>query len=70
MKGKAGLMIKGCREVAGMTQTDLAKRVGMARGTLASYESGYAEPSYERVEEIASVCGFELTLQKKRVAWK
>lgn len=68
MKGKAGLMIRGCREIAGMTQKDLAKRIGIPRSTLACYESGTNEPPFDRVQDLVSACGFDLVLQKKREA--
>lgn len=60
-------LIRACRESAGLTQNDLAKRVDMARTTLASYESGRNEPSHSRVREILSACGYELVVQKKRM---
>lgn len=32
------------RDLAGMSQTELAKRLGLARSTVSSYESGFRTP--------------------------
>lgn len=69
IRGKTGEIIKACRESAGMTQADLAKRVCMARSTLAQYEAGIHEPTHDRMVELLDVCGFEIVVQKKRVKW-
>jgi transcriptional regulator with XRE-family HTH domain len=48
-----GQRIREVREELGMPQTVLARRVGVVRQTVARYESGDHEPSFEMLEKIA-----------------
>lgn len=45
--------IRTARKAAGLTQENLAKRIGVNRATLSKYESGYIEPSISKLAEIA-----------------
>ncbi len=48
-----GQRMREAREELGMPQTVLARRVGVVRHTIARYESGEHEPSFEMLEKIA-----------------
>ncbi|MEE6638575.1 helix-turn-helix transcriptional regulator [Limosilactobacillus pontis] len=45
--------IKECRQVAGMSQKELAKLTGLSQGAITHYEAGIREPSLEAWEKIA-----------------
>ena len=45
------------RKEAGWSQTDLAHRVGLNRGNIASYESGNAEPSICKLLRVGKLFG-------------
>ncbi|PPK88843.1 DNA-binding XRE family transcriptional regulator [Neolewinella xylanilytica] len=47
------------RKAAGWSQTELAERVGLNRGNIASYESGCAEPSICKLLRISNL--FDIT---------
>lgn len=47
--------IRDLREENGMTQSDLAARLGCAASTISMYEQGRREPSFETLRAIASV---------------
>lgn len=47
--------IRHYRELAGMTQEQLAKKVGVGRSTIAGYEAGYIDPPIDKLRRIASV---------------
>ncbi len=48
------------RRRAGLTQAELADRLGIARSTVARWEMRRTLPTYETLVEVAAVCGLEL----------
>ncbi len=46
------------REAGGLTQTELAKRVGVTPGAISQYERGYARPSATTVRQLSMALGF------------
>ena len=48
------------RKKAKMTQSDLAKKVGVTRGTIANWESGTSNPSLEILLELSRM--FEVSV--------
>lgn len=49
--------LKAARKKAGLTQAQLADRIGINRATLARYESGQINPPYAQVEKITAALG-------------
>jgi transcriptional regulator with XRE-family HTH domain len=60
---KAGTLIREARRRAGLTQAELAERLGTTQSAIARLERGGTEPSYERVAHVAKACGLELVPQ-------
>lgn len=54
MSSLIGKRIKYLREKIGITQTQLAKLVGIGKSTLSEYESGKANPTAEVIKKIAN----------------
>lgn len=52
--------IRATREAAGMTQADLARRVGVTRQTLIAIEQGKYSPTLELAFQVARVFGVGL----------
>ena len=48
------------RRRAGLTQAELADRLGVARSTVARWEMRRTVPSYETLRDVATACGLEL----------
>lgn len=48
-------MLKYLRERAGMSQLELAQKLGVAKSTIGMYESGRREPNFETMEAIADI---------------
>jgi len=55
-------IIREARLKAGLTQTELAKRLGRDRAQVARWEIGGQEPSFENVRSVVEACGFVLEL--------
>lgn len=49
------ISLKAARVNAGMTQTQLAKTLGVTIGTVVSWESGKTEPKPSQLEQISRV---------------
>ena len=60
-----GDRISGAREAAGMSQTDLAKRLGIAKTTLAAWEDDRSEPRANRLAMLAGMLLFT-ALERRR----
>jgi transcriptional regulator with XRE-family HTH domain len=56
-----GDLIKEARLRAGMTQVELAARLGKAQSAIARWERDEVSPSLETTRDIIRACGLELT---------
>lgn len=54
-----GNMMKRYREELGLTQAELAKRVGISRPAISMYEGGLREPDFETEEKICLALGVD-----------
>src|SRR2546421_8909433 len=57
---KLGRRIAVERQLAGLSQADLAERLGLEPETLSRLETGNAMPSLARIETIAETLGIEV----------
>jgi DNA-binding XRE family transcriptional regulator len=55
--GVMAITLKAARVNAGFTQKEAAKRLGISRGTLASYEMYKTKPDIEKAKRIADLYG-------------
>jgi transcriptional regulator with XRE-family HTH domain len=55
-----GDLIREARRRAGLTQQELAERLGTTQSALARIESGGTEPAFRRVVGIVRACGLDL----------
>ena len=59
-------IIKHEREKAGMTQKELAHKLGVAVGTVCNWESGATQPRCDFLQGAAGLFGYEVVIQKKQ----
>jgi len=59
----AAQIIREARLKAGLTQSQLAERLGRERAQVARWEIGGQEPSFENVVAVVEACGFALNLE-------
>lgn len=57
MERKLGIRLKQERERLGLTQEDVAKRVGITAAALSNYERGIRDPDTELLAKLANVYG-------------
>ncbi len=56
-------IIREARLKAGLTQTELAARLGRDRAQIARWETGGQEPSFENLHAVVEACGFSLRVE-------
>jgi transcriptional regulator with XRE-family HTH domain len=56
-------IIREARLKAGLTQTELADRLGRDRAQVARWETGGQEPSFENLQAVVEACGFSLRVE-------
>ncbi len=56
-------LLRNARQRAGLSQTELATRSGVAQAQISRYESGLREPSLAVVQQLVQGCGLALSLQ-------
>jgi transcriptional regulator with XRE-family HTH domain len=56
-------LIREARRRAGLTQAELATRVGTSQPAIARYERARAMPDLDTLHRIVEACGFELRLE-------
>jgi transcriptional regulator with XRE-family HTH domain len=55
-------LIQQARRRAGLTQSELAGRVGTTQSAIARWERGSTHPTVERLQSLVEACGLELRL--------
>jgi transcriptional regulator with XRE-family HTH domain len=56
-------IIREARLKAGLTQAELAARLGRERAQIARWEIGGQEPSFENLRSVVEACGFALRIE-------
>lgn len=57
---KIGEKIEFYRKAANLSQEQLAKKIGLRKNTICSYETGSTSPRFDILEKIAQVCKIQL----------
>ena len=60
-----GQIIKKMRKDSNLSQTKLSKLLSIDQTTLSGWERGYREPTFDAIEKIASLCGYEINFFNK-----
>jgi len=65
-----GAKLKQLRTESGMTQEELAQQLGLAKSTIAHYESGRREPDTKTIVKMANIFGVTTDEMLNNVAFK
>jgi transcriptional regulator with XRE-family HTH domain len=63
-----GEKLKEAREKAGLSQTALAEKSGLHRFTVAKYEQGLRQPTFEAVDALARALGVSCEAFRESIA--
>ena len=61
-----GKILKTMRKEANLSQAEISKKIEFARNTISQYETGEIQPTFETIEKIANICGYEIIFKKKK----
>lgn len=59
-KKQLGLKIKALRDKAGLTQPQLAAKLGVVPSCVCDWERGFMKPRVERLPKLASILGVDV----------
>lgn len=62
MASDSGTVLRQARQSARLSQTDVARRAGIAQSVISAYESGRREPSMQMLAKLIEATGHELVL--------
>lgn len=62
----AAQVIREARLRAGLTQAELAERLGRERAQVARWEIGAQEPSFANLRSVVEACGFAFRIDAER----
>lgn len=68
MRGTAGAMIREARKRSRLSQTDLARRAGVAQSVICAYEKNRREPGVRTLAKLIEATGHELEVELVPVA--
>lgn len=60
---RGGLLIREARRRAGLTQAELAARLGTTQSAIARWEAGAHDPAFATVARAVRVCGLDLQIR-------
>ena len=55
------------RQKAGLTQDEIAKRMGTQKSNISRLERGSSNPSWKTLQNYALACGFELSVNAQNI---
>ena len=55
------------RKKSGLTQEEVAKKMGTKKGNISRLEKGGANPSWKTLQNYANACGYEIVIKFKHV---
>jgi transcriptional regulator with XRE-family HTH domain len=64
----AASLLKRARQLAGLTQAELARRSGIAAPTISAYEAGRRDPTVTNLVRLLDAAGLDLALQQSEHA--
>ena len=61
-RGRPGRYLRYARRKAGLTQVELARRVGVPQSVIGRIESGASTPRFDTLDRLLNACGYALEL--------
>lgn len=65
LPAQLGDILRSARQGRGLTQTDIARQLGVSTQAVSKLENNAARVSFDRIHRLCQVLGLELLLQEK-----
>lgn len=60
-----GEILKFLRRTKKIKQSEVASKVNLAISTISGYETGYSEPTFDTIEKLANIYGYDIIFRNR-----
>ena len=63
-------ILKYLRKSKKLTQSEVASTANIAVSTISGYETNYSQPTFEMIEKIADICGYDIIFRDRKTEYE
>lgn len=63
-------ILKYLRKSKKLKQSEVASIANIAVSTISGYESNYSQPTFEMIEKIADICGYDIIFRDRKTEYE
>ena len=60
-----GEILRFLRKSKKLKQSEVAKEINLAISTISGYETGYSEPTFDTIEKLANIYGYDIIFRSR-----
>ncbi len=63
-------ILKYLRKSKKLKQSEVASTANIAVSTISGYETNYSQPTFEMIEKIADICGYDIIFRNRKTEYE
>lgn len=63
-------ILKYLRKSKNLKQSEVASTANIAVSTISGYETNYSQPTFEMIEKIADICGYDIIFRNRKTEYE
>ncbi len=63
-------ILKYLRKSKKLKQSEVASIANIAVSTISGYETNYSQPTFEMIEKIADICGYDIIFRNRKTEYE
>jgi transcriptional regulator with XRE-family HTH domain len=63
-------ILKYLRKSKKLKQSEIASTANIAVSTISGYETNYSQPTFEMIEKIADICGYDIIFRDRKTEYE
>lgn len=63
-------ILKYLRKSKKLKQSEVASTANIAVSTISGYETNYSQPTFEMIEKIANICGYDIIFRDRKTEYE
>ena len=63
-------ILKHLRKSKKLKQSEVASTANIAVSTISGYETNYSQPTFEMIEKIADICGYDIIFRDRKTEYE